>query len=229
MRDHIGPADDSLLLRLGSLDACAVSDALDSLGVAGAAIGVHSVTGRRKIVGRAVTVDLVEAGSDIAKSHLGTAAIDASGPGDVIVVAHHGRLHVGGWGGVLSAGAVTAQVEGVVVDGAVRDLDEAIDFGLALYARTSVTVTARGRVVERGWNIDIQFGGVQVQPGDYVIADHSGVVFIPAARAGEVISRAQRIVDKERSMIQRARRGTPMVDVMNANYESMLTEGQLDD
>jgi 4-hydroxy-4-methyl-2-oxoglutarate aldolase len=208
--------------RLRALDTCAVSDALDALGLPGAALGLHSVTGRHHLAGRAVTIDLVEAGTVESPRHLGTAAIDASGPGDVIVVAHHGRPNVSGWGGVLSTGARKAGIEGVVVDGAVRDVDEATDLGLPVFALTGVPVTARGRVVERAWNADVELAGVAVRPGDYVVADGSGVVFVPAASIDAVLDKAETIAAKERAMVARVHDGQPMVEVMGADYENLL-------
>jgi regulator of RNase E activity RraA len=211
------------LTRLRALDACAISDALDALGLAGAALGLHSVSGRHRLAGRAVTIDLVETGqTDSAARHLGTAAVDASAAGDVIVVAHHGRTYVSGWGGVLCSGAARNGIEGVVVDGAVRDVDEAADLGLPVFAATGVPVTARGRIVERAWNVDIEMAGVTVRPGDFVLADGSGVVFVPAAEIEAVLVRAEALAAKERAMVAKVREGLPMVDVMGADYENLL-------
>ncbi|MFJ9562826.1 RraA family protein [Streptomyces fuscichromogenes] len=215
---------DEAVARLARLDACAVSDALDSLGLPGAALGLTALSAPRRIAGRAVTVELVEPSAEAAGSgrHLGTAAVDAAGPGDVIVVAHAGRTHVAGWGGVLSSGARRNGVEGVVVHGACRDVDEARELDLPLYATTGVPVTARGRVVERAWNVPVDIAGVPVAPGDLVIADASGVVLVPAARAEEVLAKAEAITTKERAMVERVRAGHPMADVMSADYETML-------
>ncbi|MEZ2389105.1 RraA family protein [bacterium RCC_150] len=223
------PADHIRLERLRGLDCCAVSDALDSLELPGATIGIRALSVARRVAGRAVTLSLADADGSSASRHLGTAAVDASGPGSVIVVAHRGRLNVAGWGGVLSAGAVAAGVEGVVVDGAVRDLDEAVDLALPLYALASVPVTARGRVIERQWDVPVQFAGVAVSPGDYVIADRSGVVFVPQGAIDEVLARAEAIAARERAMVRAARSGTPMIEVMTADYETMLTTGALHD
>src|SRR3954465_9262094 len=55
-------ADDDRVQRLHALDTCAVSDALDVLGLAGAVLGLHSVTGRHRLAGRAMTIDLVAGG-----------------------------------------------------------------------------------------------------------------------------------------------------------------------
>lgn len=218
---------DDLVQRLARLDACAVSDAMDAAGVTSAVLGIRALSTDQRIAGRAVTVRL---GPDIgvkSKRHLCTAAVEASGPGSVIVVANEGRTDVSGWGGILSLAAKQSGVEGVIVDGACRDLDESREMGLPVYARASVAVTARGRVVEEDWNIPITCAERTVAPGDYVIADASGVVFVPADIAPAIIIAAERIAARERLMAADVRAGKPVSEVMGSSYENMLTEGGL--
>jgi len=216
---------DEQVARLARLDACAVSDALDSLGLAGAALGLHALTGARPVAGRVLTVDLRPAGDGPSGGrHLGTAAIEAAASGEVIVVGAGGRTDAGGWGGVLSLAAVTRGVAGVVVDGACRDVDEAREYGLAVYARAGVPRTARGRLREVAWNTPVEVAGVTVRPGDAVIADGSGVVFVPAAEAGPVLAKAESIAAREARMAARIRAGEPVSQVMSADYENMLRE-----
>lgn len=214
-----------LLNELRSMDTGAVSDALDALGITGHVPGIRSLSSDRKIAGRAIPVQLVPAAEATSKSHLGTAAVDAAGPSDVIVVANNGRTQMGGWGGVLSAGATRNGVAGVIVDGAARDIDEARQLGFAVYARATTPVTARGRVAEAGWNIPVVIGSVTVAPGDLVIADGAGVVFVPAARCREVLDLAATITAKEAAMIDRLQAGDPMEHVMGRDYDTMLKGG----
>lgn len=208
--------------RLGRLDTCAVSDALDRLKLQGVALGLGRLSGDKRICGTAITVQLGPAGSGPSGRHLCTAAVDAAGPGTIIVIAH-GRQDVAGWGGILSLGAVVKSVEGVVIDGACRDLDEAREYGLTLYASNAVPITARGRIQEVAWNEPITIAGIRVAPGDLVLADASGVVFVPAARAEEVIGLAEEIAQRERLIIASVRSGSSMESAMGANYEQMLT------
>jgi regulator of RNase E activity RraA len=224
-------ADDAQTQRLRRLDACAVSDALDRLGLTGVVLGLRPMGPRRKIAGHAVTVRLETATEQLKTAiaargerprHLCTAAVDSSGPGDVIVVANGGRSDAAGWGGTLSLGAKTRGIEGVVVDGACRDVDEAIEHDFAIYASYAVPLTARGRIMETAWNVPVAFGELTVSPGDLVIADSSGVVFVPSARALEVIQAAEEIVERERAMAEAARARRPMSEVMGANYEQLL-------
>ncbi|WP_026927051.1 RraA family protein [Granulicoccus phenolivorans] len=209
--------------RLAAVDACAVSDALDSLKLPGVAYGLQRLTTTTRVVGRVIPVQLVEAGrNQPSGKHLCTAAVEASGPGTVIVVDNGGRTRVSGWGGNLSLAASRAGCAGVIIDGACRDLDESAEFGFPVFAANPVPTTARGRIIEQAWNVPIQIQGVTVRPGDWVVADGSGVVFIPAERVEEVLQAAEVIVDKERQMAARIRDGVPISEVMGASYEFML-------
>ena len=71
-------------------------------------------------------------------------------------------------------------------------------------------------------NEQIEIGGVAVRPGDYVIADNSGVVVVPADRAAEVVPEAEHIVAREAAMARDVLAGKSVVEVMGTNYEQML-------
>ena len=212
--------------RLARLDSCALSDALDRLGLSGAVSGIRPVTGLHRIAGRVVTVKLVAASGQAMKQHLATAAIEASGPGDVLVIEHRSRDDCAGWGGILSRAARARRIEGTVVDGAVRDVDESREIGYPVFARGAVPTTARGRVVEQGWNLPIEVSGVTVYPGDFVIADGSGVVVVAKSRFEEVLAAAEEIAARERAMAEAVESGMPVSRVMGGDYESMLGGGR---
>lgn len=146
----------------------------------------------------------------------------AAEPGDIIVVEHRGRIDVSGWGGLLSRGAVRRGVAAVLVDGACRDIDESRAMGLPVFARAAVPVTARGRVAEHSFQQPITFSAVAVKPGDLVIADGSGIVFVDQARAEEIIAVAEDIFAREQLMAAAIDRGEPIGEVMSADYEDML-------
>jgi regulator of RNase E activity RraA len=208
--------------RLARLDTGALSDALDRLGLAGAVTGIRSLTGSHKIAGRVVTVKLVAAEGRSSKRHLASAAIEASGPDDVLVIEHRSREDCAGWGGILSRAAKARGIAGTVVDGLVRDVDESRELGYPVFARGSIPATARGRIVEEGWNVPVEIGGVEVHPGDLLIADGSGVVFVSKDRIEEVLLGAEEIAAKERAMIAALESGEPVSRVMGGDYEAML-------
>jgi regulator of RNase E activity RraA len=218
-------AQDELVARLSKLDTCAASDALDRLGLRGTTIGIRPVWPCPRIVGRAVTVKVKPVGLVKSTKHLCTPAIEAAKPGDILVVDNGGRPDVSAWGGLLSLASKLKGLSGVVIDGACRDVDESRDVGFPVYARAVVPLTARGRIMQDTINEEIEFGNVQVHPGDLVIADGSGVVIIPAARAAEVIAEAEKVAAHEAKMAEGIRSGRSVVEVMETlGYESMLAK-----
>jgi regulator of RNase E activity RraA len=210
-----------LLARLQALDTCVLSDALDRLDMPGAVLGIVALSTARRIAGRAVTVRLGVADGTPARRHLSTAAVEAGGPGTVIVVEHPGGP-AAGWGGLLSLAARERGIEGVIVDGPARDIDEASALGFPVFARSATPVTARGRLVEIGWNVPVTIGGATVAPDDLVLADASGVVFVPAARGRDVIGVAAGLAEREAAMARAIRKGTPVSQVMGGDYERLL-------
>ncbi len=211
--------------RLKKLDTCAVSDALDSLNLPAAVTGIARLATDRAIAGRVVTVKLgTEKPADSPARHLGTAAIEAAEAGDILVIEQSTGINAAGWGGVLSNAAQVKGIAGIIVEGPARDIEESRELGFAVFARMATARTARGRIVEVDFNGEITVGDVTVVPGDLVIADASAVVFVPAARADEVLAAAERITEKERLMTAAVRRGDPVSEVMGADYETMLNQ-----
>jgi len=216
-------AREPIVERLLKLDTCAVSDGMDRLGLTGATYGVRPMWPCPKIVGRAVTMKIKPVGLDKPKQHLGTLPIDAAQPGDVIVIDNGGRPDTSCWGGLLALAAKTKGISGVVIDGACRDIDESRDVGFPVYARGAVPMTARGRVMQEAYNQEIEFAGVQVHPGDLVIADGSGVVIIPRSKEEEIVREAEAVAATEARMAEGIRQGMSVLEVLEKlGYEQML-------
>lgn len=216
-----------LVERLQRLSTCNVSDALDKLGIRGAVIGIRPLWPCGRVAGRAVTIRVTAAGFAKSRHHLGTEAIDHARPGDVIVIDNGGRTDVSCWGGILATGAKMKGVAGVLIDGACRDADEYEQIGLPVFSRGVVPCSARGRVMQESYNTLIQFGGVQVRPGDYVLADANGVTVIPYERVEDVVAEAEALLAREEEMIAEIKRGASMLDVERKfGYERMLEKGQ---
>lgn len=200
---------------------------MDSLALTGATWGVRPQWQCPRIVGRAVTLKIKPLGLHQPTQHLGTAAIEAAQPGDIIVIDNAGQRQFSTWGGLLSLSAKLKGLSGVVIDGACRDIDEARDLQFPVYARGVVPMTARGRVMQDSFNQEIQFAGVQVHPGDLVIADGSGVVIIPAEKEQEVVTAAQIIFRREAEMAAGIRQGVSGLEMLEKlGYEQMLDAGK---
>ena len=214
---------DDELTRLAQLDACAISDALDKLGLTGVASGIQRVATDKRIWGRVVTAKLEpDDGRPAASRHLGTTAIETAQSGDVIVIEQRTGIDAAAWGGNLSLAAQLRGVAGTIVEGPARDVDEANGYGYPVFARSRTPRTARGRIVEVGTNVPIVVGDIAVAPGDYVVADGTGVVFVRASDIDAVLTAADAVVARERAMVAALREGTPVTQVMGTTYETML-------
>jgi 4-hydroxy-4-methyl-2-oxoglutarate aldolase len=207
--------------RLAEFDTSCLSDALETRGRVGVAVGISRITTAQRVAGRVVTMQLGPRADDVPTVHLGAAAIAASRQGDIIAVAGGSRV-CAAWGGLLARASQVAGVRGVVVDGLVRDVDEAADLDFPMFARGRSPLTARGRQVALSCQQRIRIGDVEVQPGDYVLADGTGVVFVATADVGWVVEAASAIADTEVAMAERLNRGASPTDVLGRSYESMI-------
>ena len=211
--------------RLLQLDSCALSDALDSMQLPAAITGLAPLSSDRRIAGPAVTVRLApDKPVDTAPRHLGTMAIESASGGEVIVIEHSSGVECAGWGGVLSAGARLRNIAGVVIDGLARDIDEARELAFPIFARGATARTARNRVWEQECNEPVNIAGTTVRPGDWIVADASGVVALPLEHLEEIIARAERVAARERLMVEALRKGERVTEVLGRSYEDMLQQ-----
>jgi regulator of RNase E activity RraA len=215
-------ADPHLRTRLNRLDTCLVSDALDRLKMSGAVGGLHRLSTDERIAGPVLTVRLERAEGRLAERHLCTAAIDAAMPGDIIVIEHRSRDDCAGWGGLLTYAARKREIAGVVVDGMCRDIDESRSMNFPVFGRGAAPATARGRIIETAFNAPVTIGSVTVNPGDWVIADGSGVVFMAAANVNDIVEEAEALARREAMLIAEIDKGIPVSQVMARTYEHML-------
>jgi regulator of RNase E activity RraA len=213
---------DDFVARLGRLDTCAVSDALDKLGLAGEVSGLQRYSTDRRIAGRVLTVKMGPADGRPSTRHLCTTAIEAAQPGDILVIEQRTGLDAACWGGNLSIGAKVRGVAGVIVEGPARDIDDSRKLDFTVYARTHTARTARGRIVEVATNEPVLVGDVTVNAGDYALADASAVVFVAASEIERVLAAAEDIMAREEKLAQAIAAGHPISQVMAGNYENML-------
>jgi 4-hydroxy-4-methyl-2-oxoglutarate aldolase len=207
--------------RLARLDTCLVSDALDKLGLNGVVAGLLRLSTDKRVAGPVLTVRLEAAKGRVAERHLCAGAIEAAQPGEIIVVEHHSRSDCAGWGGILSRAARMRQIAGVIVDGTCRDIDESRELGFPVFGRGAVPVTARGRIIEASFNTPVTIGSVTVRPGDWVIADGSGVVFMSSENLKVIVEQAEKLAAREAELVADIEAGTPVGQVMSRTYEHM--------
>lgn len=197
--------EEELVSLLRSVSSSNISDAMHRKG---AMRGIHPLIPDSKIVGRAITVQTFA--GDWAKP---VEAIDLAGPGDVLVI-YNGSDNIAPWGGLATLSCKIKGVEGVVVDGAVRDLQEirAIDFPIF---SSGITPNAGDPKGMGEINSEIICAGQTVHPGDYIVGDDSGVVVIPKERAYEIARRAKEVEKTESRLFEEIRRGRTLSQVVS--------------
>jgi len=121
---------------------------------------------------------------------------------------------------VITSAALRPRLDAFDVN--VIDIDEAQGYGFPLFARSRTPRTARGRIVETGTNVPITVADIAVSPGDFVVADGTGVVFVSARDIEAVLEAAEAIAARERAMVAALNEGQPVTQVMGKSYETML-------
>ena len=206
------------------VSTCMVSDALDKLGLPAGIGGIKpTYAGCKKIVGPAITMKIMPFGVKNPEGHMGADPLQVAEPGDLLVYDNGGRLDQNCWGDILAWSARTKGIIGTIIDGSGRDIEEIEKMGYPLYTRGTTPVTARGRNVQSDYNCQIQLGGIQVNPGDLVMADVNGIVVIPQAKAEEVLEAALDIYERETAMVEEIKAGISFTEVdKKSGYDKML-------
>ena len=192
------------------LSSAEVSDALDYFGLPGSAPGLMPVAGPRRLFGPAFTVRF----GPVDSAQPGTVGdyLDDIPAGSVAVLDNAGRPDCTVWGGIMSQLAAHRAVAGTVVHGVCRDTDEADTAGYALFALGRFMRTGKDRVQVDAVGGAVTVAGVRVAPGDIVVADQDGVVFVPAGRAAEVFERARAMQAVELRIVAAALDGMPLAE-----------------
>jgi regulator of RNase E activity RraA len=122
--------------------------------------------------------------------------IRQAGPGDVLVVQMDGAA-VSTFGGLAARAAAHRRIEGAIVDGGCRDLDEirALDFRVC--SRHVTPVSGKERVEIVAMDQPIVCGGIRIHPMDYIVADETGAIAIPAARFPEILAVARDLAARD--------------------------------
>lgn len=150
----------------------------------------------KKIVGPAYTV----------KTPIGISGLVPDGilqirKGEVMVIAGKGYCQGSYWGDHRSICAAMKGVEGVVIDGAFRDLEGCREAGMPIYAR-AVTPGSAGKEALGELNVPVMCGGVMVCPGDLIVADCNGVLVLKPEEVEGVMERARKKIQAEEETIR---------------------------
>jgi 4-hydroxy-4-methyl-2-oxoglutarate aldolase len=197
-----------------------VSDVMDELGipgVIGASVLKPTLAGAR-IVGPALTVRNImqrEHVYETARRHVNKMAEfeahNLARPGDVVVI--DGVPAISNMGGISAQTGKRQGEAGAIVFGGVRDIAHSRRMGYPVWATEVTPVTGKWRIETIEINGEIEVAGIRVAPGDIVLADDTGVCFIPRARAAEVLEMAKQKFAAEDAKCKAIDAGVPVADL----------------
>ncbi len=181
-----------LLARYRGLASSNVADAMGRFGFMDA--DMRSRSGLA-LCGLAVTVQCRPADNLMVHKALQVAA-----PGDIVVVSTCGNTTSAVFGELMCHTAAAAKLGGIVVDGAIRDVDGITRLGMPAFSRTvcpgSCDKDGPGEI-----NVPVSCGGTVVAPGDIVVGDGDGIAVVPRANAAEILDLVAQLMDREKKRI----------------------------
>jgi 3-hexulose-6-phosphate synthase/6-phospho-3-hexuloisomerase len=175
----------------------------DAMHRQGAMKGILPVQQGLKMIGPAVTVRTVN--GDWAKP---VQAIDLAKPGDVLVIDVNGGMDAV-WGELASHSCKVKGIAGVVIDGAIRDVDVIRELKFPAFARHVVPNAGDPKGFGET-QVEVQCGGQRVRSGDWVVGDDSGVVVVPQQEAHEVANRGVEVKEQEDRLREEIARGSTL-------------------
>ena len=194
------------LLKWNSIPTAVISDSMNRQNVMASRI---SALLPGKMVGQARTVSVIA--GDNGAIH---ASMNLLGSNDVLVIDGGAYKERALWGGILNTLAIQRNISGVVIDGAIRDIDELIGMGLPIFFSS---VTPAGP--HKGWGgtigTQVSCGGVSVSPSDIVVGDGDGVVIIPIQQAPRVLQAALTRLRFEEMLIKKIKLGEDLTGVFD--------------
>jgi 4-hydroxy-4-methyl-2-oxoglutarate aldolase len=181
---NIARADAALVMRLGALGTSTVHEAYGRDGLMKPYM--RPVWAGGEAAGTAVTV-LAHPG-DNWMIHV---AVEQCRPGDILVVGCSADNTDGMFGDLLATSLMARGVVGLVIDAGVRDVKSLREMGFPVWSRA---ISAKGTVKAAlgAVNIPVVCAGVNVIPGDAVIADDDGVVVVRSKDAADVATKGEK-------------------------------------
>jgi RraA family protein len=135
-------------------------------------------------------------------------------PGHVLVIDGQGERNTALWGAITTECARLKRLEGIVIDGAIRDRAQIRRSRLPVFARGAVP-NAGGAEYTGETGIPIQCGGAVVSPGDWIVSDEDGLVVAPAGQIETVLKRAEALLKVERAIFAEVRKGKDLGELLH--------------
>lgn len=208
-----------------------VSDSLDARGINGVVAQTHlpNLLPGQRIAGTAVTLRNVPERKTPTQGAIDKDPIRMSSrechylsePGDVLVVDFGGNLEASNMGGQSCLVAKMQGLSGAVVDGAVRDLNTIRDLGFPVWCRGGTPKTGKHRMEAIEINGPVTIHDVRVEAGDFVVADDSGICFVPPQLVDIILAEAQKTEaaeDRSRQLIRDRRPLNELKPLFRSRY-----------
>jgi regulator of RNase E activity RraA len=197
-----------------------ISDSLDVVGVRNNAMDIHVRALRPGIraVGLAATVKFVPDSHYDLKDPYGAGIdfLDTLQVGEIAVVSTGGECLSAFWGELFSAAAKGRGATGVVADGPLRDTEQVVSLDFPAFGQGSRPYDYKGRMRIAAIRIPVICGGVEVHPGDGVIADSDGIVVVPAEHLAKVSELANARAATEKTVLKDLLSGKSVREVWDA-------------
>ncbi|MFH1383310.1 MAG: RraA family protein [Chloroflexota bacterium] len=193
-----------IIKQFESFSTSNLSDAMDTLGIAGGCQGITPVVTGVKMVGTAYTIRYVPVG--VQKGTVGD-YIDDVLPGDIVVLDNNGRMDCTVWGDILTVTAKARGISGTVIDGVCRDIPIVLKEKYPIFSRGKFMMTGKDRVTVEAVQAIVNIGRVMVKPGDILVGDDSGVVVVPQEMAERVLEVARTIEEAEDFIVEAVKGG----------------------
>ena len=202
IREGVERPDRSLVTALREFDTTQIADCGGPVAIV--APPLRHLAGGAQLCGPAVTVwtrpgDILYV----------LKATDLITPGDVLVVDGGGRPDAALIGDIAGQALAGLGGDGMVVDGAVRDLDGLNQVGLPTFAVGAHPATGSNQG-PGAINVVVQCGGVTVRPGDVIRGDASGLVVVPREHLAPVLAMTRTVADREDGWRQAIAGGTSL-------------------
>ena len=204
---------------LGMLDKVTTADLVDAMGRLHRhrchLLDLVTPTPGRRLFGPAVTISYFptcSAALDADEYNFGRLFLNAVGrepAGKVMVLASNGHPGTSLAGGTKLSRAHNHDLAGVLADGRLRDFDELAGYSFSTYCRGEATRWGGDVVTPFQANIPVVIEGVGIRPGDYIHADSSGVVAIPAAEVRSVVEGALAVTHEDEDYLVTIREEVP--------------------
>jgi regulator of RNase E activity RraA len=162
-----------------------------------------------KVSGFAATIEFVPSSDYDPNDPYGDAInyLDSLKKGEVAVVATGRSQESAFWGELFSTAAKNNGADGVICDGPLRDVNQILETGFKAFGHSSLPFDYKARMRVKSVRGSVLCGGVQVNPGDYVIGDIDGVVVVPAEVIPEVFKAANERASGENKVLKDLKKG----------------------